>query len=482
MMQTSIASDYTSVGFVLQNVLTDLRAKNFGHGDTADEVRKNELQTQWQELRNDKNFNGARIVLEGAMIEFPDDISIKVNMGETYLAIGEPQRALTIYESILGQHEFAYSNYMMSCDYCGIPLTERVKPKELPSTRPIPMHWNGQSKIRIGFMTQCDIQHPVGFFLKKILGAIDRDKFQIVLFSDSTTESDFKSSIEALTDFQFDIYDLSNTAVFGLVRRSRIDVLIDCEGHTSGGKRLGLLEMRPCALQIQAIGYPNQTLYESAYDFWAGSDICTHEEGPTAVFQNSNGYCPVFPIRYGTRAPEICGDKIKAVCIATPSKMTKEDAEYFSILIDEYNIDISFFRYGNQYSDEKYEMLKKIDQRFQILEGCSESYCKILNSFDIAIDTQIWSGHTTTIECLSQGMPVLPHFDPLPNCRSKLCLDVYKSIGIEPPAIDILSSKEAVYQMKWRCYDRISITDTTKKWVAELEEIIIGQLKEKGGF
>ena len=64
--------------------------------------------------------------------------------------------------------------------------------------------------------------------------------------------------IKTYTKKWIDIFDKSDQEVFEVIKKDKIDILIDLSGHTQGN-RLIVFAKKPAPIQITWLGYPNTT-------------------------------------------------------------------------------------------------------------------------------------------------------------------------------------------------------------------------------
>jgi predicted O-linked N-acetylglucosamine transferase (SPINDLY family) len=121
------------------------------------------------------------------------------------------------------------------------------------------------SKIRVGYVSGDFRTHACAWFLLPLLKAHDRARFDVTCYATQTRSDDITARFRALADHWRPVADLDDHALARLVVADNIDVLVDCSGHSRGG-RLGLFAMKPALVSVSFLGYPNTTGL-SAIDF-----------------------------------------------------------------------------------------------------------------------------------------------------------------------------------------------------------------------
>lgn len=112
-------------------------------------------------------------------------------------------------------------------------------------------------KLRIGYVSADFRQHALMHFFAPVLTAHDRDRFQLIAFSNGPPD-ETTPAIKSKFDFWNDIRGFSDPAVADLIKKRGIDVLIDLSGHTEGN-RLLTFARQPAAVQLTWYGYNGTT-------------------------------------------------------------------------------------------------------------------------------------------------------------------------------------------------------------------------------
>ncbi|MDP3223281.1 MAG: tetratricopeptide repeat protein, partial [Rubrivivax sp.] len=129
----------------------------------------------------------------------------------------------------------------------------------LPAVRPQERALPAGRKPRIGWLSYDFREHPVSQLLVELLEQIDRQRFEVVLYSSGPDDaSPLRRRVEAAADRFVDLRGSSDGQAAAQVRADGIDILIDLMGHTRG-HRLGVLAARPAPVQASFLGYPGST-------------------------------------------------------------------------------------------------------------------------------------------------------------------------------------------------------------------------------
>ena len=112
------------------------------------------------------------------------------------------------------------------------------------------------TRIRVGYMSSDFGQHPVGFLTKSIYWLHDREQFEI--FGYALSENDGSDNFKAIAqgcDHFLEVRSLSLEQLAAQIASDAIDILVDLNGYTRGG-RSQVLALRPAPVQVLYVGYP----------------------------------------------------------------------------------------------------------------------------------------------------------------------------------------------------------------------------------
>lgn len=128
-----------------------------------------------------------------------------------------------------------------------------------------PQPQNSGQRLRIGYLSADFRSHPVAFLIADTIAHHDRDRFDVVLYSNGPDDgSVWRKRFAEMGKFT-DLRPFSDLEAAQLIARDRIDVLVDLSGHTSMN-RLPILAYHPAKVVMNWLGYPG-TLGLNAVDY-----------------------------------------------------------------------------------------------------------------------------------------------------------------------------------------------------------------------
>jgi predicted O-linked N-acetylglucosamine transferase (SPINDLY family) len=127
-----------------------------------------------------------------------------------------------------------------------------------PLAREIRSHRNDRMsdrKLRVGFLSPDFRDHPVGRSLQPLFAHHDRGQTEFVVYSDVVREDDVTRGLRGLACAWHDVAGQDDARVAARVRDDRIDILVDPSLHTAGN-RLLVFARKPAPIQLTMLGPP----------------------------------------------------------------------------------------------------------------------------------------------------------------------------------------------------------------------------------
>ena len=113
-----------------------------------------------------------------------------------------------------------------------------------------------RDRLRIGYFSSDYYENAVAYLVAEVLELHDRSRFEVTAYSygpddNSAMRNRMRSACEHFIDVARDPDDV----IAARIRADELDILIDLKGYTMGA-RPSVLARRPCAIQINWLGYP----------------------------------------------------------------------------------------------------------------------------------------------------------------------------------------------------------------------------------
>lgn len=119
------------------------------------------------------------------------------------------------------------------------------------------MHANDpdpERALRIAYLSADIRQHSAMYAIAPIIGYHNRDRFHVSVYSSTRPVDHYTDAVRGSANRFMDVHGWTDAQLAHLIEADRIDVIVDCSGH-SAGFRLECLARKPAPIQISAWGY-----------------------------------------------------------------------------------------------------------------------------------------------------------------------------------------------------------------------------------
>jgi len=119
-----------------------------------------------------------------------------------------------------------------------------------------PVRSDKARRIRIGYLSSEFHEHAIAYLFAGILEAHDRDHFEIFAYSyGPEDQSAMRERLRSASEHFIDVAREADDMVVKRLVEADLDILVDLKGYTLGA-RTNILAQRPCAIQVNWLGYP----------------------------------------------------------------------------------------------------------------------------------------------------------------------------------------------------------------------------------
>ena len=286
-------------------------------------------------------------------------------------------------------------------------------------------------KIKLAFLSS-DINdvHPAVSFLKTILENVNRDKFELILFSNSKTSKKYKTSagLKNYFDEWINIENLNDIEAISIIRKNNINIMIDLMGLSSSD-RLPLFKNRLAPIQILWLGYNNTSGLNQMDYLIADPNLIKKDEvkfySEKILFLPNiwNCHSGFDILRKEIPAPLIKNKYITFGSFNNTNKISDEVVSVWSKILQSTNNSRLIIKSSHVYSDEilkeKFEKNKVLNQiTFLSKKNSFEEHINEYQKIDLALDTFPYNGVTTSFEAIWICVPVLTLKGFNPNSRA----------------------------------------------------------------
>ena len=299
------------------------------------------------------------------------------------------------------------SNYKNACSWQKNDINSRVK-KEIIKT---------DNKITLGFLCGEIRNHPTFYLMKNFFKNLDKDTFSIYMFS-YNHETDKKLDIEQDFSEFVDITILNTTEARNQIKSYDLDILIDLTTIISHN-RSNIIHQDIAKIIIAYLAFPGTT-GSQIYDYILTDNVVTPLE-KQKYFTEQFLYLPKsYQINNGEINSEIKNERSdfnlpnEGIILGCLNQSFKLDPIFFdiwlSIMKNHDSTYLWLLDYGHEMKKNINKFIgKRIDSKRIIFADRInyERHLQRIQHIDIALDTRIYNGHTTTIEMIQAGIPLV---------------------------------------------------------------------------
>jgi len=312
------------------------------------------------------------------------------------------------------------------------------------------------SKITIGYLSNDFRNHATAHLMLSLFGLHDRKDFNIFTFSHGQIdESGYREKIKNDSDRFFDLQTAPHLDSAKQIFESGVDILVDLKGHT-GGNRLEICALRPAPVQAAYLGFPG-TSGADFLDYIITDRIVTPED-QAPYYAEQFVYLPhCYQINDHRQ-------KIADASFARSDSGLPEKGFIFCSFNSNYKIEpVMFGVWMNllkKAPDSVLWLFKGHELAARNLKSEAEArgvdgdrlvfaewmpkdqHLARYRLADLALDTRICGGHTTTSDALWAGVPVVAMLGA--HFASRVSASLLSAVGLTECITDNLKEYEAL--------------------------------------
>ena len=277
-------------------------------------------------------------------------------------------------------------------------------------------------KINIGFVSaDLHLNHSTTFFLKNTIRFMDKNKFNVYIFSFAKQRPDDKSQNELrkLTGNWFDLESYDNQQTINLIQQKDINILIDLMGYTAPD-RIEIFNSRICPLQISWLAYCNTLGFNTVDYLIADHNLILSDEEKyysEKILRLPNIWNAHSGFDYERKQNDISNKKSKIFTFGSFNnfqKISLETIHTWSQILkssSNFRLILKSSEYCSHVNLIEAFKKNKVENQIEILDRSNyknkKDHLDLYNKIDLALDTFPYNGVTTTFEALWMGVPVV---------------------------------------------------------------------------
>ncbi len=302
-----------------------------------------------------------------------------------------------------------------------------------------------KDKIHIGYFSADFRTHPVSMLLSRILELHNKDQFKIILYSlipEEVNDKYTKRIKSAVCSFR-NLSKLNDDEAFNLIQKDNLDFAIDLMGHTQNN-RLQLFSYRLAKIQLTYLGYPGTTGSQSIDYIVADKTIIPQKSEKN--FSEKIAYMPncfmsfdntikISKKKYTKMELNLDENQFIFTAFHKSQKITRKEFNIWINILHNVPDSVLWLRDMNSQAElnlKKEFVQHELDPKRLIFSKHNSSYEDYLSKFncgDLFLDTFNYNAHSTGIECLWAGLPILTLSGT--SYPSKVGESLLKNFGLE---------------------------------------------------
>lgn len=313
-----------------------------------------------------------------------------------------------------------------------LPLAAKVRP-----------YRNDRSpdrRLRVGYVSPNFRDHVQSLFMTPLLAAHDHEQFEIVAYADQFDADAITERLRPHFDLWRDTNRLTDDELADLMRADRIDILVDQTMHMAQS-RLLVFAQKPAPVQVTWLAYPGTTGL-TAIDY----RITDPRLDPPGMFEGTYAeatvwlpdtywcYDPLDEITAVNRLPALDRGYVTFGCL---NQFTKVNADVLTLWARVLQaVPKSRLLLLAEEGSSRQRVLDSLGKE-QIdparLEFFTrqrrQAYLEAHHRIDIGLDTFPYNGHTTTLDSLWMGVPVVSRLGE--TIVGRAGLSILHNVGLE---------------------------------------------------
>jgi protein O-GlcNAc transferase len=377
-------------------------------------------------------IDNAIAVLRRAIELRPDYAEAHNNLGNALKDQGKIEVAVNAYRQAVnanGENAAIHSNLIYALHYdpgadASIIAAEKARWDQQharPLQKLIQPHSNNRDpdrRLRIGYVSSDFYEHACAHFLLPLLQGHDPRNVELFCYADVHRPDAITQRMRQHSAHWHNTVGLSDEQVAGQVRRDEIDILIDAKLHTADN-RLLIFARKPAPVSVSWLGCPGSSGL-SAIDWYFG-DPClnpTDQDEPVdpgQLFRLPYYWCydPLagrdIPV---SNLPARGSGRITFGSLNNFCKVNEDVLELWAEVLRRVEPSrlLLLAKPGShrQWTADRFSRLGVNPARIEFADPRPRTdYLKLYHQIDLCLDTFPYNGHTTGLDSLWMGVPVI---------------------------------------------------------------------------
>lgn len=354
------------------------------------------------------------------------------NLGNTLKNLGELDAALAAYQRAVeiqpDNHE-AQSNRLYTMHFHPAYPAERIHEEHArwnaafaAALRPADARFANDRtsgrRLRVGYVGAAFRDHCQAFFIVPLWTHHDRQQVELIAYSDTAPTDAVTARLRGTCDEWHNIAGLPDHAVAERIRQDRIDILVDLSLHMTGN-RLLVLARKPAPVQITWLGYPGTTglktidyrLTDPYLDSPSAENDRLYSEQSYRLPHTFWCYDPLTAGPAANDLPALTTGRITFGCLNNFCKVNEGTLVLWARAMHAVPESKLLLLAPRESRERVIKVLGSAGieaARVEFVDRASRArYLAYYHQIDVGLDTFPYNGHTTTLDSLWMGVPVI---------------------------------------------------------------------------
>jgi protein O-GlcNAc transferase len=289
-----------------------------------------------------------------------------------------------------------------------------------PLARLIEPHRNDSSphrRLKIGYISPDFRAHVQALYMLPLLANHDPQAFEICCYADVVNPDFVTARLQQVAHSWRDIRANTDEQVAELIRRDRIDILVDLTMHMEGN-RLLVFARKPAPVQVTWLAYPGTTGLTSidyrltdSYLDPPGMFESYYSEKTIRLPDSFWNYQPI-ALTHINLLPALANGHLTFGSLTNLCKVNLKVLEHWASVLQAVDgarlLMLAPEGISRRWVQDVFEQHGVSSQRIEfVARQARGEYLETYRRIDIALDTLPYNGHTTSLDALWMGVPVV---------------------------------------------------------------------------
>ena len=311
-------------------------------------------------------------------------------------------------------------------------------------------------KLTLGYLSGDFRAHPVAHLVRGLFRAHDRNRFRVFTYSYGPDDgSSYRADIAAGSDQFIELRNMNAADCARRIYQDNVDILIDLAGFT-GGNRMEIAALRPAPVQVAYLGFPGST-GAPFFDYvvvdrtvMPAGEERYYSEQPIIMphsYQVNDASQPISAMPFSRSQFGLPAKGFVFCCFNNTYKIEPVMFDLWMRLLRQVPGSVLWLLKSNDVAEanlKREAQNRDIAAERLVFTGKlpKDEHLARIALADLAIDTRIYNGHTTTSDALWAGLPVVAlrgtHF------ASRVAASLLEAVGLPELITSSLAEYEAL--------------------------------------